>query len=70
MTTSEPLIDQQISDALANTAPWAIHAIRVDERRRIAKLLTDDAKTIAEFSGDTEHVVKAIAYMIGLEQRI
>jgi len=72
---SEPPIDEQITSALDNTAPWAIHAIRVDERRRLAKLLEDNAKTIAWrtkstprwFRGDAEQVIKDVALLIGLE---
>jgi hypothetical protein len=65
--SNERTIGEEIADALGNTAPWAINAIRVDERRRIAALLEENAGTIGGFAKDGVNAVKAVAYLIGLE---
>lgn len=57
---------EEEADALGNTAPWAIEAIRRDERRRLADLLHEHADLFATFTNDPLASVRLVAFMIGL----
>ena len=44
-------------------------AIRRDERRRVAELLTLNADTLSSFAGGTGSTVKLIAFMLTMDQQ-
>lgn len=54
-------------DALENTAPWAIEAIRRNERLRVSALLDESAASIGAFAADGPSAVRMVAYMLTLK---
>lgn len=59
-------VDAEIQAALAIVEPWAVEAIRRDERARLSALLKDNAETVGNFAGAGPNTARLIAYMVSL----